>query len=106
VHRCLSISVGREGTAGNAAEAARHSGVVADFGQRFIDEEEDEVTRDSNAVVDLVHLNKLDEAERVGRELLERCPEVHDGYDRLGMVYEARGDRKQAAECYRRVIGF
>lgn len=33
-------------------------------------------------------------------------PEVHDGYDRLGMVYEALGDRKQAADCYRKVIEF
>jgi hypothetical protein len=33
-------------------------------------------------------------------------PEVHDGYDRLGMVYEARGDHQRAAECYREVIDF
>jgi hypothetical protein len=32
--------------------------------------------------------------------------EVHDGYDRLGMVYEARGDHKQAADYYRQVIDF
>ena len=32
--------------------------------------------------------------------------EVHDGYDRLGMVYEARGDTKQAADYYRKVIDF
>lgn len=35
-----------------------------------------------------------------------RFPEVHDGYDRLGMVYEARGDTKQAADYYRKVIDF
>ncbi len=34
-----------------------------------------------------------------------RFPEVHDGYDRLGMVYEARGDWEKALECYRKVIG-
>jgi hypothetical protein len=33
-------------------------------------------------------------------------PEVHDGYDRLGMVYEARGDQKQAADYYRKVIDY
>jgi hypothetical protein len=33
-------------------------------------------------------------------------PDVHDGYDRLGMVYEARGENRQAAECYRKVIAF
>lgn len=60
----------------------------------------------SNAVVDLVHAGKLDEAEAAARELLARYPEVPDGYDRLGMVYEARGDQQQATECYRKVIEF
>lgn len=63
-----------------------------------------ELTAASNAVVDLVHADRLDEAERAARELLVRYPEVHDGYDRLGMVYEARGENQQAAQCYRKVI--
>jgi tetratricopeptide (TPR) repeat protein len=66
--------------------------------------QEEELTRASNAVVDLVQVGKLDEAERAARDLLVRFPEVHDGYDRLGMVYEARSDREKAAECYRKVI--
>ena len=49
---------------------------------------------------------KLDEAEQAARDLLERFPEVHDGYDRLGMVYEARGDNQQAVYYYRKVIDF
>ncbi len=60
----------------------------------------------SNAVVDLVHAGRLDEAEQAARELLVRYPEVHDGYDRLGMVHEARGQLRQAADCYRKVIEF
>lgn len=64
----------------------------------------DELTIASNAVVDLVDAGELDAAERAARELLERFPHVHDGYDRLGMVYEARGDNRQAADCYRKVI--
>jgi hypothetical protein len=45
---------------------------------------------------------------RVGRwrDLLERFPYVHDGRDRLGMVYEARGENREAADCYRKVIAF
>lgn len=58
----------------------------------------------SNAVVDLVHAGRLDEAEQAARALLLRYPEVHDGYDRLGMVHEARGQFRQAADCYRKVI--
>lgn len=58
----------------------------------------------SNAVLNLLRAGKLEEAERAAHELLERYPEVPDGHERLGAVYEARGDRRQAAECYRKVI--
>jgi tetratricopeptide (TPR) repeat protein len=64
----------------------------------------DELTAASNAVVDLIDAGKLDEAEVAAHELLERFPDVHDGYDRLGLVCEARGDHKQAAHYYRKVI--
>ena len=60
----------------------------------------------SNAVIDLVHAGRLDDAEQAARELLVRYPEVHDGYDRLGMVHEARGEFRQAADCYRNVVEF
>jgi Tfp pilus assembly protein PilF len=60
----------------------------------------------SNAVLDLVRAGQLDEAERAARELLERYPEVPDGYERLAMVYEARGDHPRAADYYRKVIEF
>lgn len=60
----------------------------------------------SNAVVDLVHAGRLDEAEQAARELLARYPEVHDGHDRLGMVHEARGQFREAADCYGKVIEF
>jgi tetratricopeptide (TPR) repeat protein len=64
----------------------------------------DELTDASNAVVDLVHAGRLDEAEQAARDLLVRFPDEHDGYDRLGMVHEARGENRQAADCYRKVI--
>ena len=67
---------------------------------------EDELDAASNAVVQLVGAAKLDEAEAAARDLLVRFPDVHDGWDRLGMVHEARGDSRQAADCYRKVIDF
>jgi hypothetical protein len=70
------------------------------------DDESDELTSASNAIVDMVHDGKLDEAEQAAGDFLVRFPEVHEGYDRLGMVYEARGDHKQAAHYYRQVIDF
>jgi tetratricopeptide (TPR) repeat protein len=67
---------------------------------------EDALDAASNAVVDLVRAAKLDEAEAAARDLLLRFPDVHDGWDRLGMVHEARGNSQQAADCYRKVIDF
>jgi tetratricopeptide (TPR) repeat protein len=67
---------------------------------------EDELDAASNAVVHLVKAGKLDEAEAAARDLLVRYPEVHDGWDRLGMVHEARGNTREAADCYRKVIEF
>ena len=69
-------------------------------------EEDVALAEASNAAVDLVHAGKLDVAEQAARNLLVRFPEVHDGYDRLGMVYEARGDNKQAAQYYRQALEF
>jgi tetratricopeptide (TPR) repeat protein len=66
----------------------------------------DELTEASNAVIDLVNAGNLDAAERAAHDLLARFPDVHDGYDRLGMVCEARGEYRQAAEYYRKVIAF
>jgi tetratricopeptide (TPR) repeat protein len=70
------------------------------------DADEDELTIASNAAAELVRAGKLDEAEQAARDLLLLFPDVHVGYDRLGMVYEARGENRQAADCYRKVIAF
>jgi tetratricopeptide (TPR) repeat protein len=94
----------------SSARPSRQSPGVANLAQRITviapDDADVELANLSNAAVDLLHEGKLDEAERQARDLLERFPDVHDGWDRLGMVYEARGDQKQAADCYRKVIDF
>ena len=72
----------------------------------LFDDDADELTDASNAVLDLVQAGKLDEAEAAARHLLEHYPEVHDGWDRLGMVHEKRGENRQAADCYRNVVAF
>ena len=81
----------------------QHREQVKDYFEPVPDEYQ-KLDDDSNAVVDLVHAGKLDEAERAARELLVRYPEVIDGFDRLGMVHEARGQNREAADCYRKVL--
>ena len=84
-----------------AETSARHPS-LASFVQEY--DELDELTEASNAVGDMVHAGNLDAAEQAAHDLLRHFPDVHDGYDRLGMVYEARGDHRQAADYYRRAI--
>lgn len=60
----------------------------------------------SNRVPRLIDAGKLDEAEAIGRELLERYPEMPDGLERMGEVHEARGNAKLAAEYYRKAATF
>ena len=90
-----------------AARRVEERQARAAFLERFaeayeVDEELEELTTASNAAVDLVNAGKLKEAEAAARDLIARYPDVHDGWDRLGMMYEAKGDNKAAADCYRR----
>jgi len=60
----------------------------------------------SNKVWPLIQQGKLDEAEEVCRELMRAYPEQIDGIHRLAEVYEARGEKKKAAEYYRKAAEF
>jgi tetratricopeptide (TPR) repeat protein len=60
----------------------------------------------ANSVLALIDARKFDAAEQAAHELLARFPAVHDGYECLGRLYQAKGDHRQAAECYRKVIAF
>ena len=66
-------------------------------------DEDDEIADASHAVVELVQVGKLDEAEAATRDLLMRYPDEPDGWDCLGIVYENCGENRQAANCYRRM---
>lgn len=90
--------------ANRAAQRKDHQAELLDYQAAL--QESQALDDASNAVVDLVHAGRLDEAEQAARELLVRYPEVHDGYDRLGMVHEARGQFREAADCYRKVVEF
>lgn len=59
---------------------------------------------ESNAIVDLIHAGQLDEAEARAQALIVQVPEGPDGLERLGHVYEVRGDNKTAARHYREAI--
>ena len=60
----------------------------------------------TNAIPDLVRDGKLDEAEAAAHKLLADFPDMIDGFERLGMVYEKRGDNKAAADYYRKALAY
>ena len=68
--------------------------------------EDDGLDEASNRPIDLIDAGQLDEAEQAAHDLLRRYPQVHDGLERLAMVYAARGDRVRAAEYYRKAADF
>jgi len=103
---CLHKDAAAASAAAEAKQVAAAERTKAFFHDLEEQLEDGELDEASNAVVDLVHAGKLDEAEAAANDLLVRFPEVYDGYDRLGMVAEARGDKKLAAAHYRKVIEF
>lgn len=67
---------------------------------------EDPLDRESNQIIDLIDEGRLDEAETAAKQLLKNYPEVIDGFERLGMVYEARGQNSLAADMFQKALDF
>jgi tetratricopeptide (TPR) repeat protein len=99
---CMASDEAAARAARSAPPAAARRPSLASYFQEY--DERDELTEASNAVVDMVQAGNLDAAEQAAYDLLARFPDVHDGYDRLGMVCEARGDHRLAADYYRKAI--
>jgi hypothetical protein len=105
---CLEKDEAVASAAAQARQAASiaRTNALLDALEDSLDPAYDGLDEASNAVVDMVRAGKLDEAEAAANDLLVRYPDVHDGYDRLGMVAEARGDKKLAAAHYRKLLDF
>jgi tetratricopeptide (TPR) repeat protein len=91
----------RRGRTAAGAQAADH---LPYHHPRFCADCNAEIDAAANAVIAFIEAGKLDDAERAARALVERWPDIYDGYDFLGMVHQARGDKHLAAEYYRKVI--
>jgi len=63
---------------------------------------EDDIDKDSNRVVDLINQGRLEEAEEAAEYLLKKYPEMADGLERTAAVLEAKGEKRRAAEYYRK----
>lgn len=72
----------------------------------FFGPADDDIDAASNRPLDLIDEGKLDEAEAAANDLLRDYPYVADGLWRLAAVYEARDDKKRAAEYLRKAVVF
>jgi predicted Zn-dependent protease len=66
-----------------------------------VDDDYDRLDKMSNDTADLIRDGKLDEAERACHRLLDEFPDLPDGHMRLGQLFRARGEPKQAAQHLR-----
>jgi len=66
-------------------------------------EEEDDIEW-WNQGLDLIEAGNLDDAEEIFKKLLLAQPDMSDGYNGIGLVYEKRGDRDTAAVFLREAV--
>jgi tetratricopeptide (TPR) repeat protein len=88
----------RATAAAGAAAASSHS--------HFCHDCSDQLDDAASAVFALIEAGKFDDAEQAAHDVLARFPSVHDGHECLGRLHQAKGDYRQAADCYRKVIEF
>lgn len=86
--------------------AATTAAATAQHDPHLCDDCNEQLDAAANAVLALIDARKFAAAEQAAHELLARFPAVHDGYECLGRLYQAKGDNHQAVDCYRKVIAF
>ena len=69
-----------------------------------LDGEQDDLEETVNAALRFIHEGKLEQIETAARHLMERYPDIPDGWEFLGHVHEKRGENREAVACYRRVL--
>jgi tetratricopeptide (TPR) repeat protein len=94
----------RDAEAARASLAAAAAGVLQQHNPRFCEDCNDELRSRVRLITALVSTGKLDDAERASHDVLSNFPGLHEGYDCIGMIAQARGDHQRAAEAYREVI--
>lgn len=64
----------------------------------------DDLQETVDAALRFIDEGKLEEIETAARHLIERYPDIPDGWEFLGHVHEKRGENREAVACCRRVL--
>lgn len=102
VERARLEAESKRRTAEHERLKAEHERLTAERVVLF--EEVDEVDRDSTGVLRLIKAGQIEEAEATARRLVADSPEATVAIERLGQVYEAKGQPRAAADEYRGVV--
>ena len=73
--------------------------------EQVIAEMEDEMKildKLSNNSIKLISKGQLNEAESIAKKIMKQFPEMHDGFERMGMIYEERKNYAQAEIYYQK----
>ena len=109
-HCCMAHDEAAEREKRTAAErdgrAAAAADLAAQHDPHLCDDCNEQLDAAANAVLALIDARKFAAAEQAAHDVLARFPAVHDGYECLGRLYQAKGDNHQAVDCYRKVIAF
>ena len=77
--------------------------ITADFAAS-LDDREDDLEETVDAALRFIHEGKLEQIETAARHLMDRYPDIPDGWEFLGHVHEKRGENREAVACYRHVL--
>lgn len=70
----------------------------------FTGSPDDDLEETVDAALRFIQEGKLEETETAARHILERYPDIPDGWEFLGHVHDKRGKKQDAVACYRRVL--
>ena len=65
---------------------------------------DDDLEETVDAALRFIHEGKLEELETAARHLIDRYPDIPDGWEFLGHVHAKRGENREAVACYRHVL--
>jgi tetratricopeptide (TPR) repeat protein len=77
--------------------------ITANFAASLNDGEDD-LEETVDAALRFIHEDNLEQVETAARHLIDRYPDIPDGWEFLGHVHEKRGENREAIACYRRVL--
>jgi tetratricopeptide (TPR) repeat protein len=69
-----------------------------------LDDDDGDLEKTVDAALRFIHEGKLEQVETAARHLMERYPDIPDGWEFLGHAHEKRGENREAVACYRRVL--